>query len=159
MASPHAAGALAVILQLNPGLDALQARDLLVQGARADAFTGPVPNSIFGGGKLHVLGGAEAVLKLVPDVTIDGGGALAWSAEPHSVTYNVYRGDLPGSPLPASYGTCLASALPAPAYDDTTVPPSGAAFLYLVTGVRDGIEGSLGFDGAGRQRPNASPCP
>jgi subtilisin family serine protease len=157
MAAPHAAGALAAILQHNPGLDAAQARDMLVAGARADAFTGNLPNSIFGSGKLSVLGGAEAVLKLVPGVGVDASGALAWGAEPHSAAYNVYRGDLPGS-LPSSYGACLVSSLGSPSFDDPAFPAPGAGFHYLVTGVLDGIEGSLGFDGSGRPRPNVAPC-
>lgn len=158
MASPHAAGALAILLQLNPDLDAVQARSFLMEGARADAFTGAVPNMLYGAGKLGVAAAAAALLKLIDGVEIESGGALDWTAEVHSATYNVYRADLPGS-LPASYGDCLASGLPAPGFTDTAIPVPGSAFAYLITGVRNGIEGSLGFDSATAQRPNVAPCP
>ncbi|MBI3450788.1 MAG: S8 family serine peptidase [Acidobacteria bacterium] len=158
MASPHVAGALAVLLQFNPGLTAAQARDRLSLNARSDAFTGAVPNQLYGGGKIDLLGAANDVVKPVVGVTVAAGGALAWSAEPHSSTYNVYRGGIPGS-MPSSYGTCLASGLPSPAFTDAANPAPGSAFLYLVTGVKAGIEGALGFDSANRQRPNIAPCP
>ena len=38
-------------------------------------------------------------------------------------------------------------------------PSTGAAAFYLVAPVVDGIEGSLGTDGSGQERPNANPCP
>jgi subtilisin family serine protease len=158
LASPHAAGALAVVLQFDPALTAVQARDRLMLNARADAFTGSVPNQLYGGGKLDLFAAAEDVLKPVTSVAIDPSGSLTWAAEPHSLTYDLYRGDLPGS-LPGSYGICLAPALASPASIDPSLPAAGHGFFYLVTGVKDGIEGSLGLDSAGRQRPNASPCP
>jgi hypothetical protein len=117
-----------------------------------------VPNQLYGGGKLDLFAAAEDVLKPVTSVAIDPSGSLTWAAEPHSLTYDLYRGDLPGS-LPGSYGICLAPALASPASIDPSIPAAGHGFFYLVTGVKDGIEGSLGFDSAGRQRPNASPCP
>ena len=158
MASPHVAGALAILFQLNPKLTAVQARDSLGLSARADSFTGAVPNELAGNGKLDVFGGTQEILKLVQGIFIDDPGGLTWSAEPHSVTYNVYRGVRPG-PLPASFGTCLASALASPGFVDNQLPAPRQAFIYIVTGVRNGIEGSLGFDGTGKQRINTSPCP
>lgn len=158
MASPHAAGALAVILQFNPGLTAVQARDRLMLNARADAFTGAVPNQLYGSGKIDLLAAAEDTLKLVQGLALDDPGGLSWAAEPHSLAYNVYRGVLPGS-LPASYGTCLAASLSSPGYADPSSPAPRTAYIYIVTGVKDGIEGCLGFDGLGRRRPNIAPCP
>jgi len=158
MASPHVAGALAIVLQMNPALDAAQARQMLIDGARADTFTGVVPNTGYGYGKLGALGSAQAVLKPIEDLSAGGGGDFTWTAEPHSATYNVYRGGLPGT-LPASYGVCFASGLPAPGFNDAQTPVPGAAFFYLVTGVKDGVEGSLGFDSAGRRRVGSAGCP
>jgi subtilisin family serine protease len=158
MAAPHVAGALAVLLQLNPALDAAQARGFLEQGGREDSFTGPVPNQLFGAGKMDLHASALALLKIVSGVEMDAGGILSWPAEPHSDTYNVYRGDLPGT-FPASYGSCVASTLPAAGFDDPDAPAQDAGYFYLITGLEDGIEGSLGLDSSLAQRPNASPCP
>jgi hypothetical protein len=158
MASPHVAGALAVLLQFRPGLDSVQARSFLMEGGRGDAFTGAVPNQLFGAGKMDLLESAGALLKLVTNVEMDAAGSMTWSPEPHSESYNVYRGGLPGS-LPASYGTCVASALNTPVYDDPNIPAPGSGSFYLATGLKDGIEGSLGFDSALVQRINGSPCP
>jgi subtilisin family serine protease len=157
-ATPHVAGAMAVMLQLHPQLDALQLRQMLIDSARVDAFTGAVPNQLYGHGKLGVLTASEALLKIVESLTVAAGGSLNWTAEPHSTSYNVYRADLPGS-LPTSYGGCLASGLVAPGFTDPQNPGPAAGFLYIVTGVKDGIEGSMGFDSGGHQRPNVSPCP
>ena len=44
-------------------------------------------------------------------------------------------------------------------FDDPTVPASGSAVFYLVAPVVDGVEGSLGDDSSGVERPNANPCP
>ena len=158
MAAPHVAGALAVLLALNPDLDAEQVRGILEQGARADGFTGAVPNSLYGAGKLDVAGSAAALLKLVDNVAASTAGDFSWPAEAHSDTYNVYRGDLPGS-LPASYGTCLLPGLASPSFSDVSSPAAGHGYFYLVTGVSAGLEGSLGFTGDGLLRPNLAPCP
>jgi hypothetical protein len=158
MASPHAAGALAVLLQLNPNLDAVEARSLLAVSSRGDAFTGVVPNMLYGWGKIFVPEGAAAAVKPVPDVSVGQGGSIAWTAEPHSVTYNLYRGSLPFT-FPASYGACLQSSLPGTSWSDPAAPPPGSGYTYLVTGVKDGIEGSFGLDSAGGTRLNVAPCP
>ena len=157
-AAPHVAGALAVLLQFNPALDAPQSRQLLIDTARIDAFTGVVPNPLYGDGKLAILAGAQSLLKLVDGLSADGDGTFSWAPEAHSTDYNVYRADLPGL-APGSYGACLRSALSLTSFSDPEVPLPGAGFLYLVTGVKDGIEGTLGFDSAGMMRPNFAPCP
>jgi len=158
MATPHVTGAIAVMLQFNSRLDASQLRQTLIDGARVDSDTGSVPNNLYGNGKLGVLGAGQGVLKLVEDVSVSSSGTVTWVPEPHSTSYNVYRGVLPMS-APPSYGSCLESGLVGPVYEDTQVPTSNAGFFYLVTGVKDGVEGSLGFDSAGDQRPNVAPCP
>ena len=158
MASPHVAGALAVVLQLNPALDAQQARQMLIDGARADSFTGVVPNQLYGNGKLGALTASQAVLKPVDDLAASLSGLFSWSAEPHSTSYNVYRGSLPGS-LPSSYGACFVSGLAGPGFTDADSLIEGEGFFYLVTGEKDGIEGSIGFDSAGRRRVGLFHCP
>jgi subtilisin family serine protease len=54
MASPHVAGAVALMLQANPNLTQQQIKDCLRNNARSDAFTGATPNNTWGGGKLDV---------------------------------------------------------------------------------------------------------
>ena len=61
MATPHVAGAMALVLQVNPLLDAGQMRQILTDGARIDAFTGGVPNQHYGYGKLDVFSSVEGV--------------------------------------------------------------------------------------------------
>ena len=43
--------------------------------------------------------------------------------------------------------------------EDFDHPPSGKTVFSLVTGVANGVEGSLGQDGRGVERPNTNPCP
>lgn len=53
MATPHVAGIVALMLQVNPLLSSLEARDILQATARSDAFTGAtLPNTIWGAGKV-----------------------------------------------------------------------------------------------------------
>jgi len=63
MAAPHVAGALALLFSLDPDLTADQARGILTSMARADHFTGAVPNDLWGWGKLDV---AQAVANVGP---------------------------------------------------------------------------------------------
>ena len=75
--APHVTGAVALLLETNPSLDALQIRDLLTRHARADAFTGPVPDNRWGWGKLDVWGALEEIAaptlaQLDPDVVVRG---------------------------------------------------------------------------------------
>ena len=158
MAAPHLTGALALLFEKDPSLDAVQARSLVVDGARADSFTGAVPSDLFGAGKLGVSGALGALFKLVSGVRFDDAGTMLWDPEPHSLAYNIYRGDLPGA-LPASYGGCIAAGIPIESHDDAASPPPEAAFFYQITGVKDGIEGRFGFDAAGQERANGTPCP
>jgi len=43
-------------------------------------------------------------------------------------------------------------------FDDTCIP-FGKAVFFMVTGVADGKESSLGTNTAGAERPNSNPCP
>lgn len=60
-ASPIVTGIIALLLEMDPTLDALQVRSLLQRGARADAFTGAVPNAQWGYGKVDALGSLTAL--------------------------------------------------------------------------------------------------
>lgn len=52
MAAPVVAGSVALLMQEDPTLTAPETLSLLQSTARADAFTGPVPNNTYGAGKL-----------------------------------------------------------------------------------------------------------
>jgi len=61
MASPHVAGAIALMLQKDPTLTFTEVKQILKSTARQDGFTGSVPNARFGAGKLDVQAAVEAV--------------------------------------------------------------------------------------------------
>ena len=69
----------------------------------------------------------------------------------------MYRGDL--RLLNGTYyGTCFRQGLASPTFTDTETPIPGSGFFYLTTGVKDGVEGLLGFKSDGSPRPNDAPC-
>lgn len=55
MATPHVTGTVALLLEKNPLLDAAQIKDILINSAHEDAYTGSVPNYEAGYGKIDVL--------------------------------------------------------------------------------------------------------
>ena len=59
-ASPIAVGVIALMLQRNPTLDAIQVRQILRSSARSDSFTGTVPNTRWGYGKLDAVAALAA---------------------------------------------------------------------------------------------------
>lgn len=61
-AGPIVVGTLALMLEANPTLTTEQAREILHATASADSFTGPVPNSDWGYGKLDIDAAVAAVL-------------------------------------------------------------------------------------------------
>ncbi len=101
----------------------------------------------------------------VPGLRIVNATDLAWEATPGAVTYNVYRGGIPGlvdsdgNGAAQTYGSCLQAGLGGTATTDMSLPPVGEAYYYLVTGANSGGDGPLGFASSGVARPNTSPCP
>ena len=63
-AAPVATGAIALLLQRNPRLDAATVKSTLQRTARRDTFTGSTPNTRFGHGKLDVLAAVAATTPL-----------------------------------------------------------------------------------------------
>jgi len=61
MAAPHVSGAAALLLSIDPQLTAEEVRTLLIDTAIRDGFTGAVPNTGWGWGKLNV---AAAVMNI-----------------------------------------------------------------------------------------------
>jgi len=86
---------------------------------------------------------------------------IAWGAS--APLYNLYRSLLSVLRSTGVYtptGACLASALAQPNYSEPDAPPVGDGFYYLVSGENAaGMEGTLGFNSAGAERPNTNPCP
>ena len=88
-ATPIIAGAVALMLQLNPTLTSEQAQNFLQQSATADGFTGPVPNNQWGYGKLNILGALD-LMKLVSQCTFSLNlGGQAFTAQGGSGTIAV----------------------------------------------------------------------
>jgi len=92
---------------------------------------------------------------------------VEWQQESGPTAWNVYEGDLsvlrstgvytqaPGSNALAAQYCGLTDTQVA----DPDAPPTGSVKFSLVTGVTNGLEGSLGTDSAGQERPNTNPCP
>jgi subtilisin family serine protease len=165
MATPHVAGAAALLLGLHPDFDSAQVRAALQRGARVDLQTGSVPNTHFGWGKLRALEGAYDAAAMAVDPRVDSDGvSFSWGTDPALLSWNVYRGTLPRVSA-GDFGSCFLSALIDPSFTDTDLPSEGEAFFYLVTGVYLSpttgllVEGSLGTDSSGVLRPNNAPCP
>lgn len=71
-AAPVVTGVVALMLEKNPRLDAVQVKTILQQTARSDAFTGVTPNPSWGYGKLDALAALDAVAALsAPAATRD----------------------------------------------------------------------------------------
>jgi subtilisin family serine protease len=68
-ATPHVAGAAALLKQWDPSLGSGEMRALLRGGATLDAFTGPAPNDTWGAGKLNVYGSILSLATSTPAAT------------------------------------------------------------------------------------------
>ncbi|MEZ4796760.1 MAG: S8 family peptidase [Flavobacteriaceae bacterium] len=60
-AAPLACGVIALMLELDPTLTNQEVKDILSQTAREDSFTGTVPNTTWGSGKLDALAAIQEV--------------------------------------------------------------------------------------------------
>jgi hypothetical protein len=84
---------------------------------------------------------------------------ISWPPDKAAGTYNVYR-DLITNLAGGGYGDCYARDLRTTSTTDTSNPPPGEGYLYLVTVVnRLEEEGSKGYLSDGNERPNDAPCP
>lgn len=86
--APLGVGAVALMLQLDPTLTARRVKHIFHNTARADAFTGPVPNNDWGYGKLDVLAaldataaGAQTMADVARALRVAGGMASPTPAE------------------------------------------------------------------------------
>lgn len=130
-ANPISTGIIALMLQRNPTLDAAQIKLLLQQTAKSDSFTGAVPNTTWGYGKINA---QLAVQKTVPlgTLTLAPSNPPGGTSTVGTVTLN--------SPAPAG-GTVInlantnpAAHLPGPT---VTVPATQTSVNFTVT--TDGV--------------------
>jgi len=132
---------------------------MIQETARSDGFTGGVPNADWGYGKVDAKAALDMVVKPVTNLHWTSTTNYMWdSIAPLATTYNVYRArisDLDGT----FYGNCRASGLTTPSVNESLVPPLGDGFFFLITGVRDGIEGLRGFQSDGTPRNQLNVCP
>lgn len=85
---------------------------------------------------------------------------ILWEAPPPpgSCAANLYRGDLRNLRA-GGYGSCFAPFVETGVWGDSSRPPSGSGWFYLVTAVNLATEGPMGNDSLGAPRVNATPCP
>src|SRR5262249_50399240 len=111
-ANPQVVGIVALIMEMNPTLDAVQIRDLLRKTARSDAFTGVVPNSNWGYGKIDAQAAVAAA------------SALPGSRRFFSLNQNVISIDYPlGSASPAATQVQVTPGNGAAAFTATSSSP------------------------------------
>ncbi len=82
-AAPVVTGIAALLLDADPTLDAAGLRDALEQTARADAFTGAVPNPQWGYGKVDAFAAAQRVLAGTPAEAGPEGARVSLAASPN----------------------------------------------------------------------------
>jgi hypothetical protein len=90
-----------------------------------------------------------------------------WDPETSFDAWNGYRGDLAVLAATGVYtqaegsnplaGRTCGTTIPTMA--DTTTPAPSECVFFLAAGISAGVEGSLGIDGDGAERPNHDPCP
>ncbi|HEV8200524.1 MAG TPA: S8 family serine peptidase, partial [Candidatus Polarisedimenticolia bacterium] len=159
--APHIAGIYAQLLSMNPTLDAAQAKQILIATARVDNFVTPPPNNDWGYGKVGALQAANLVHQLTqqaPSFFMTQPNLFSFVGVPGATSYNVYRGLL-SAKSSTNYGSCFQSHVPANSFTDLSAPPVGDGYMYYMTAIVGGIEGSLGTRSNGTARPNLSPCP
>jgi MYXO-CTERM domain-containing protein len=76
-ASPHVAGAIALLLEVEPDADLARIHEALARGAGVDARTGAVPNNGWGWGKLQIEDAVAGLVDEIADTDGDGFGAVA----------------------------------------------------------------------------------
>jgi hypothetical protein len=129
-ASPHVAGAAALLMQLNPALDGVGVRQALRDGALADGNVGAVPNRDWGYGKLRIhrslygsdapAGGAPSIQPI--DATLEVG-------ETRTIDVSVADPEDPASSLTVDVDRDYDGS-----YEES-VPAAGLSASYAAVGV------------------------
>ncbi len=84
---------------------------------------------------------------------------VTWAPVPSALSYNIYRGDIPGLPDNADCMNGSDPDLTDTLFVDTDVPGLGGTFYYLITFNDASGESSLGSSSTGQARTAAIPCP
>jgi hypothetical protein len=127
-----------------------------------DAIGDSVTPGVLTGGNLQLGGGFVTVYPPPGEVELMGfldATTLAWTSEPTTGTYNVYRGALidVGD---LTYGSCEQSEVPTNVTTDADPLSEGEGFFYLITAENlIAEEGTKGYSGSGAERGNPAPCP
>src|SRR5206468_3336952 len=82
-----------------------------------------------------------------PTLRVAGPTALTWTKIGQANVFNVYRGTFKDGTVFAYNHTCLESAWPDLASQDSSSPPVGTVYYYLVSGANSCGEGCLGLVG------------
>jgi len=82
-AAPVVTGIIALMLELDPGLNAASVKRILRETARADGFTGETPNPLWGHGKVDALAATAAA-----KADEDGDGVPTWYEDQHGLDPN-----------------------------------------------------------------------
>lgn len=106
-----------------------------------------------------------------PSIELTSTGVISWTPPPAppgggQTVYNLYRGILENLTAGGAYtqdpsqvfGAMAACGITGTTYDDQYVPTRGRAMFYLMAVVENGVEGGLGTDSTGAQRPSAGLC-
>jgi subtilisin family serine protease len=91
MSSPMVAGVAALILEANPYLSASQVKQIIMETARTDNFTGVIPaggSPIWGAGKINGYHAVKMALSMLGAGNVTGN--LSWSVYPNPVQKELY---------------------------------------------------------------------
>lgn len=87
MAAPQVTGIVALLLQANPNLTALQVKDILETTATVDAQTGVTPNNVYGHGKVNAY---NAILKAIQMSNISENEIQLFNVYPNPSNHKCY---------------------------------------------------------------------
>ncbi len=94
----------------------------------------------------------------VTDLLIDSGSTLSWNATPGADKYHIYRG-LGDELLRGIPPRCHATRITDTTFESLASPPTGNAYLFLVTAAADlEGEGTPGTESSGAERSLLAPC-
>lgn len=139
MSTPFVTGAVALLLQADPSLKPGQIKKILMNSARADLFTGDVPNFDWGYGKLDILSALRSYVStaevsgVVTD-SLSGDGIAAeivfelanqpYSIDPVVVSTNPETGEFSALVMPVEHNVTITPILPYPEIQNSNVPIS-----------------------------------